>query len=188
MENNNQINISTNQPIQIKNTKLKNKHNVYKILFYCVLPIAFVAIAFNILSLIPIQNKSCNININLAGSMQSSTNEELLIGENYVCNIDLKSLNLSYIDKTAEVQIIIKKANVIKEVGYFNNINFEDFTYNNETNEIIGKTFINVDLFNMEKINISFNFCPTAVGQGDLMIKVLFNDKLVQNHTNKVKL
>ena len=104
---------------------------------------------------------------------------ELLLGENYVCNIDMTNVNKSYIDKTANVKIIVKKANIILEKGNFKSISYYDFSYNEEKKYVEAEKDILVEGFKSKDDKITFNFCPTQLGSLCLNIEIYIDDELV---------
>lgn len=170
------------QPIVINN---KKKFNVYPLILSIVGLLLIVSVTFNILAFVNVVNTNSSITVT---ANNESVEGNLLVGDNYVCKIDLSNKNNGYLDKVSVVKIVVKKAVIIEDYGYFKGISFGDFSYNEDDNVVVGKTLIKVNAFDENTSSLSFNFCPVATGKGDLEIKVYFNDELIETYASGVKL
>lgn len=170
---------SQNAPIIIKNEKKRFK--VYPIFIVLLSIMLLVSATFNVLSILSVKNVESTISVTLDGE---SVGGEMLVGESYVCEVTLKNKNFSFIEKVGKVKIEVKKAGIFKEIGNFNNIDFEDFKYSKKSNMYTAYTDVSVNAFSEEESKISFNFSPSASGIGDLEIRVYFEGELIESFVN----
>ena len=164
-----------------ENKKTNKKINVWFFSFLVSIVLLIVSVVFNVLSFLEVSNKFCDITITTVSNVNAKVeSNELLLGENYVCNIDLTNTNKSYIGKSTDVKIIVKKANIILEKGNFNNISYYDFVYNNDAKYVEAETDVFVNGFESKNDKITFNFCPTQIGDSCLQIEIYVGGKLVE--------
>ena len=178
---------SVNEQNQSIKPNKKKKLNIYKILFFCIIPVLIISVVLNVLSVFEVRNEACSISAKVYGGSKVTT-EKLKVGENYICDIDIENLNFTHVDKPYQLIIVIKKANVIKEIGGFKNISFDDFSYDTKNNLVKAEINISVEKFKKEKLSISFNFCPQAIGNEDLSISIYGNGYLLGSYTKEVEL